>query len=442
MSVRTVLLASVCLAFLGGAAEAADKSGATLLAEEAYAALTAGNTSRAIQAYSQAIESRELSVEVLANSLVNRGLAYQRAGEHKHAVDDYTAALRIDAMNAQLRAMALYNRGLANEKLGRPALAIEDYTSALFLEPRLPQAYFSRGSALRESGQLLFALADFEKALKLGYPHRYLVHFNMGAIYQTLGRPEEARRSFMQSVAENPNFAPARKRLAAVGGIVMPQPKTAEVRPPETDQITTATLGTARSKPLFEPAAKPVQMASAETELAAQNAAVIPPKPRKHFTDRIPPEEADDLADSTPARTETAPRPAAEKKPEEKILAVEFLPEEEPAATEPAIEPASAPPEPLEASEEAQEEPKFTGWAVQLSSQKDEKVAWKLWEKLKAKHRLLESHKPVVMKADLGDRGIVYRLRLSGFEDQESAKGVCAKLKSRGLSCYVSKLDS
>ena len=84
----------------------------------------------------------------------------------------------------------------------------------------------------------------------------------------------------------------------------------------------------------------------------------------------------------------------------------------------------------------------LSGWAVQISSQKDEKVAWNVWKKLKAKHKILANQKPVVMKADLGDRGIVYRLRLAGFDDQDSARGMCSKLKSRGVSCYVSKLNS
>ena len=48
----------------------------------------------------------------------------------------------------------------------------------------------------------------------------------------------------------------------------------------------------------------------------------------------------------------------------------------------------------------------------------------------------------MVVRADLGAKGIYYRLRLGGFENQSEAQGVCGKLKSRGVSCFVSKVTS
>ena len=58
---------------------------------------------------------------------------------------------------------------------------------------------------------------------------------------------------------------------------------------------------------------------------------------------------------------------------------------------------------------------------------------------MKAKHQSLASVKPVVVRADLGTKGVVYRVRLAGFEDQNAAKKSCSKLKSSGVSCFVSK---
>jgi tetratricopeptide (TPR) repeat protein len=103
MSTRSVILASVCSAFLAasaavaGTAFAATPENSTLVSD-AYKALQAGDTVAAATAYSQAIESRGLEPEVLANALLNRGLAFQRLNEHARAIDDYTAAMRIDAM--------------------------------------------------------------------------------------------------------------------------------------------------------------------------------------------------------------------------------------------------------------------------------------------------------------------------------------------------------
>jgi len=47
-----------------------------------------------------------------------------------------------------------------------------------------------------------------------------------------------------------------------------------------------------------------------------------------------------------------------------------------------------------------------------------------------------------IMVADLGKKGIYYRLRLGGFDSQDDAKSACGRLKSRGVSCFVSRADS
>ena len=74
-------------------------------------------------------------------------------------------------MSAEMRATALYNRGLSQQKLPNLSAAVEDYTSALFLDPSFAHAYYGRGNALRESGQFLFALSDYEKATRYHHPN-------------------------------------------------------------------------------------------------------------------------------------------------------------------------------------------------------------------------------------------------------------------------------
>ena len=180
MSVRTQFLASVCSAFLAASAAVSGAAAATTqsqLVSQAYKALQVGDAASAVTAYSKAIESRKLEPEVLANALLNRGLAYQRLNEHEFAIDDYTAAMRVDAMSGNLRALALYNRGLSYQRLQRNAEAIEDFTSALFLDSQFSHAYYSRGTLLRDGGQHLFALADFDKALRFNYPDPARVYF-------------------------------------------------------------------------------------------------------------------------------------------------------------------------------------------------------------------------------------------------------------------------
>jgi cell division septation protein DedD len=61
---------------------------------------------------------------------------------------------------------------------------------------------------------------------------------------------------------------------------------------------------------------------------------------------------------------------------------------------------------------------------------------------MKARHKALASKEPVVVRADLGAKGVFYRVRLVGFDSQSEASSECSRLKSRGVKCYISKASS
>ena len=422
MSVRSVILASVSSAFLAacvaasGPAFAATKKPNEIIAEQAYRALAAGDQRAAINAYSQAIESQDLPTEVLANALLNRGLAYQQLSEHQEAIDDYTAALQLDAMSAEMRATALYNRGLSQQKLPNLSAAVEDYTSALFLDPSFAHAYYGRGNALRESGQFLFALSDYEKATRYHYPNSAQVYYAEALTYESLKRPNEARKSLERAVAANPRFKQAIDRLASLQGSVMAKPSVV------------AAVGGGQlivRKPDLPKAVEPSAALLNERESdPIMTSAVSMPEPpaSKKIVDRVPVEEEKIVAVEV-VEDDASPVAAAEPEADEPTIASIAEPVVEDVAE---VEPAAA--------------PAMEGWSVQVASATSEDGAWSTWKKMKAKHRSLSAEKPIVVKADLGTKGIVYRVRLAGFEDQNAAKKSCTKLKSSGVSCYVSKL--
>jgi cell division septation protein DedD len=416
MSTRSVILASVCSAFLAASAAVAGTAFAATpensrLVSDAYKALQAGDTVAAATAYSQAIESRGLEPEVLANALLNRGLAFQRLNEHARAIDDYTAAMRVDAMSAQLRALALYNRGLSYQKLDQDSRAIEDFTSALFLDAKFSHAYYSRGVALRDGGQYLFALADFDKAIRFEHPEPARVFFAEALTYEKLQRPQNAKESLGKALAANAGYEPAQKRLAALNGIQEPAVPAASA-----DGIATATIATNTLPEASAPSAALLTDGSTETVVEVGQAG------RKKITDRVPVEQA-------PVRVAVA-------EPEEKIIAIEPV-NEEPAAEQAAEVPAEEP-----AAEPPSEPQKITGWSVQLASATTEDAAWSTWKKMKARHKVLADKDPVVVRADLGTKGTFYRVRLIGFDNQGDASSACSKLKSKGVKCFISKASS
>jgi tetratricopeptide (TPR) repeat protein len=422
MRFRAPFLASVCSVFLAASAAVTGSLAAspeTGLVDRAYKALQAGSPETAVAGYTKAIESRSLPPNVLANALLNRGLAYQRINEHEFAIDDYSAALRIDAMSGDVRALALYNRGLSYQRLNRTTLAMEDFTSALFLNGQFSHAYYSRGTLLRDTAQYLFALSDFDKALKYSYPDPARVYVAESIVFEKLNRTSDARNALTKALAANPNYEPAHRRLAALEGV--PAPTVVG------DNIQTAAV-TAPSGELPSAKAPPA-------ELLVEDPAVA-----KQFTDRVPVEPA------PPAAPEVAAAAAAE----ETVLAVETVPDDAPAATEVVVaevEPVATAPveqQPVAETETPPAAPVVAsgGWAVQLASATTEDAAWSSWKKMKARYKVLAGKEPVVVRADLGTKGVFYRVRLVGFDNQRDAGSECSKLKSRGVKCYVSKAAS
>ncbi len=437
MKVRCVKLAFVSAALLAaiatscGTAYAKSAAESAVKARMAYATLQTGDIDTAIVQFSSAIESRELEPEVLANALLNRARAYQQKGRHVLAVDDYASALNLDAMSPSLRSTALYNRGLSQLKLAFLPLAIEDFTGSLLLNPKFPQAYFNRGNALRDSGQLLFALSDYERALRFKHPNPAIVYFGSATTYLQLKRPQDAKRAFNAALAMNPQFGEARAQLILLGD------ETAKVESlaMESDPILTGSVSALAGGTLVTKVGLPKPVELPEKLIAASNGK----KPgKKLFTEKLPVVSAADGILTA----------ASLKKPaEEVVVEVEQVPDIPVATAEEKIPELPAKKiskkQVLVASEEIVDDvatPAITGaWAVQLSSAGSEDAAWATWKKMQTRYKILKSEKPNVVKADLGAKGVFYRIRLGGFDDQASAKKSCAKLKSSGVACYISK---
>lgn len=449
MKVRCVKFAFVSAAFLAalatscGTAYASPASENAELARQAYTALQQGDAQSAISQFTGAIESRSLEQEVLANALLNRALAFQQTNDHGSAIDDYTAALSLDAMSPSLRATALYNRGLSQQKLGKLPLAIEDFTGSLLLNPKSAYAFYSRANALRESGQLLFALSDYERALRYQHPDQARVYFGSATTYLALERPQDAKRAFNAALAANPNYGEARAQLVLLGDEnASAKQLIAEVDPILTGTVSAISGGTVATKPDLPRAVEPpnaLLVAAAPTgEIGdVETASTTPLKQKKKkIVERVPEQDGDFTLSET-----------ATPKAVEQVVAIEQVPEIPEPTTAAAEVPAdeiqtAAIEQPVEEKIDTTPSATSSAWAVQLASAASENAAWSTWEKLQARHKVLQSEKPVVVKADLGAKGIFYRVRLGGFDDQNSAKSACSKLKSKGVKCYISKTES
>jgi cell division protein FtsN len=124
----------------------------------------------------------------------------------------------------------------------------------------------------------------------------------------------------------------------------------------------------------------------------------------------------------------TAPAPAA---PENSAAVAA----PEPAAPAPAAEEARTVEKPAVTAKPASK----GAFVLQLQSLRDEKSARASWAHLTKRYAALSGHALDIEKADLGDKGVWYRVRAAGFATKAAAASTCAKLKSAGQDCIVKK---
>ncbi len=78
---------------------------------------------------------------------------------------------------------------------------------------------------------------------------------------------------------------------------------------------------------------------------------------------------------------------------------------------------------------------------VQLAAYRSPEVAAKRWRAISAKHKdLLGQLNPIIQKADLGKKGLYFRLQAGPLKSRASAVSLCAALKKRKVSCLVVQL--
>jgi TPR repeat protein len=89
----------------------------------------------------------------------------------------------------------------------------------------------------------------------------------------------------------------------------------------------------------------------------------------------------------------------------------------------------------------AAESPDASGpWRVQVAAGRTEEEARFRWSRLMGTHAdLLDAAELFIFKADLGDKGVFYRVQIGGFETRPSAVKFCQKLKARKVECFVTE---
>ena len=78
-------------------------------------------------------------------------------------------------------------------------------------------------------------------------------------------------------------------------------------------------------------------------------------------------------------------------------------------------------------------------WQLQLMSTPNAAAVEKAWNSMKLKYSALKSLPHEVETADLGSKGIFYRLKAGAFIDRSDADKLCNSIKNSGGTCLVKK---
>jgi cell division protein FtsN len=221
--------------------------------------------------------------------------------------------------------------------------------------------------------------------------------------------------------------------LAAFGGVVWLAYNQGVVHG-RNDVPRVATTTVAQDAPAVAPGAgdsssKPIkvyQQPAGPDESADQSPATAPPTPLTKPAPAKP--QPSEQAQSAPAVEK--PAPPVEKPAPPVTVAPPSPPKPKPVASAPvAAAPVAAAPSAAPGA-----------YVLQIGAYKSGADAEAAWKEVQGKHAaLLSGISHDIQKADLGEKGVWYRLRAGSFADKTSAAALCDKLKADGGVCFPAK---
>ncbi len=163
---KAVMLAAAAAVLTGTApASASVLTMGSSYAESCYRSAESRIVRRsALDACDNALASEALMIDDRVGTLVNRGILRMIGGNLAGANRDFDDALALDATEPE----AWLNKGIAQMKAGNSQAAVTMIDKAIQLKTTRPQvAYYARGLAHEDTGNLKAAYADLRRAQEL-----------------------------------------------------------------------------------------------------------------------------------------------------------------------------------------------------------------------------------------------------------------------------------
>ena len=151
-------------------------------------------------------------ISIIGNSKARECYNEARSdGTNTEPCDDSLAG---DMLVGRNLAATYVNRAVVRTNAGKLEAALKDLERAEALRPEFGEIYASRGNIFFYQSSFEEALAEHDRGIAAGMKKLYAAHYNRGLALEQLGRIEEAKDAYRQSIALAPEFDLARARLA------------------------------------------------------------------------------------------------------------------------------------------------------------------------------------------------------------------------------------
>lgn len=367
----------------------------------------------AILRLTRAIDSSALNHEALALAYHHRGIAQQKLGFDGLAIADYSKALEIDALPRNVQSRAYYNRALAKTQSGDTLGAELDYSHAIEFAPKYAAAYHNRANLERARQDYPTAIRDYSIAInQIEGPNRKLPLMGRALAHEKSGNIAAAARDLDAVLAIDPTYAAAARMRRDIATL-----STANIYASATsdDNLETGSIAPSRS-------------------VAPHHGEVISQSNRNGWqtkTVRYAEATQSDVELETGSLRDIDMVPA----PTQKMASIEPAARNEPVETSPALAVRTASNGPATITEPVATSGRYK---VQLGAFRAPELASQAWRQISAKNApLVSSLAHNIEQADLGERGIYFRLQAGSFDTADAAKARCAKFAANNIDCIV-----
>ena len=132
----------------------------------------------------------------------------------RDSLDHCDAAIGGQALSAPDQVATYVNRGILRSRLGNLEGALVDFDAALAIDANQPEAYLNKGVVLMRRENPDAALPLFTQALENKTRRPALAYYGRGIAHEELGNLKSAYADYTRAVAEDPKWKEPKRELA------------------------------------------------------------------------------------------------------------------------------------------------------------------------------------------------------------------------------------